>query len=362
MMKCSFCGRDVPDNARTCPHCGIYISRTFRNENRDISSGGDRVSPEGSGPDDSRQPDAKTENTAFPQKSAIFLKKSPSPSVRPGRSAGYETSQNQRERKPGRNPREQRPEFSPADAAPETPEESPFSESSRQPPPNFCSLCGNSLMPGDRFCSICGNPASGGNPGNSGGSPAGDPYQNKRPGNSGNSGNFDNSGNRPGRRPVNNPGRLRALNRRMVSMSRMVLTAFFLALGGITLAPLGTIAAILHIIIVLKSLPLVWEVISFFDSQGTEYRDWAAKGRGARTIIIALLILTIVIAALFSVLMFMAVTKINSHSAFSESRESALIIIALTSLFLFITNIALLIFAMMRFYVIKRMLKNMAGN
>lgn len=348
MMKCSFCGNEVPDNARTCPRCGIYLSRTFREQNRDTGSGEDR-----------RNSDS---------------------------SADYQ------------NPREQRPEFSPDDAAPEpdsrygsspdprqTPhdfsEEPPFSGRRESQRRNFCSLCGNSLMPGDRFCSICGAPASGGNPGNygnpggdpygnrspgnsgnSGGSPAGDPYRNRRPGNSGNSGNSGNYRNTPGRRPVNDRQRLRALNRRMESMSRIVLTAFFLALGGILLPFLGTIAVILHIIIVIKSLPLVWKVVSFLDSQGAEYQDWADKGRGARAMIIALLILMIVIAALFSVLMFMAVTDINVHGSVPESQETPLIIVSVIAGFLSIANIALQIFAMIRFYDIKRMLKNLAGD
>ena len=349
MMKCSFCGNDVPDNVRTCPHCGIYLSRTFRKQNRDISSVENRVSPEG--------------------------------------------------RKDYINPREQRPEFSPVDADPEAPRDSgsfsgpdaepapdsrfgpspdpqqpphDFSEepevSDRRqppPPPNFCSLCGNSLMPGDRFCSICGAPASGGNPGNysnPGGAPAGDPYRNRRPGNSG---NFDNSGNYrnpPRRNPVNNRRRLRALNQRMESMSRMVFPAFILALGGIALAPLGAIAIILHIVIVFKSLPLVWEVISFLDSQGAEYRDWASQGRSARTMIIALLILMIAIAALFSDLIFIAVTNINVHGSIPKSQEAHLILVSVIAGFLFITNIALQSFAMIRFYDIKRMLKNLAGD
>ena len=347
-MKCTFCGKDVSDEARICPHCGIYISRTFREPNRDISSGEDRISPEGS---------------ASPGGSQNCL-----------------------------NPREQRPEFSPDDAAPEPdsrygsspdprqtphdfPEDPPFSGGREPPRRNFCSLCGNSLMPGDRFCSICGAPASGGNPGNygnpgrdpygnrrpgnsgnSGGSPAGDPYRNRRPGHSGNSGNS------PGRRPVNDRQKLRALNQRMESMSRMVLTAFFLALGGILLPFLGTIASVLHIVIVLKSLPLTGEVVSFLDSQGAEYQDWSAKGRGARAMIIALLILMIAIAAVFAVLMFMAITHVNVHGSEPESLETPLIIVSLIAGFLFITNIALLIFAMIRFYDIKRMLKNLAGD
>lgn len=334
-MKCSFCGNEVPDNARTCPRCGIYLSRTFRDQNRDPDSEEDRITP------DSR--------------------------------ADYRNPRNRREPPPGRDPREQRPEFSSDDAetAPDSrfgsspdPRQTPhdFSEEPevsdrRQPPPrrNFCSLCGNSLMPGDRFCSICGAPASGGNPGNYG-NPGRDPYGNRRPGNSGN------SGNRPGRRPVNDRQRLRALNQRMESMSRMVLTAFFLALGGILLPFLGTIATVLHIVIVFKSLPLVWEVVSFLDSQGAEYQDWSAKGRGARAMIIALLILLIAIAAVFAVLMFMAVTHVNVHGSDLESLETPLIIVSLIAGFLFITNIALQIFAMIRFYDIKRMLNNLAGD
>ncbi|MEE3421133.1 MAG: hypothetical protein VZR11_00215 [Succinimonas sp.] len=353
-MKCSFCSNEVPDNARTCPRCGIYLSRTFRNQNRDTGSEEDRMAPDSS--------------------------------------ADYRNPRNRREPRPDRDPREQRPEFSSDNAAPEPdsrfgsspdprqtphdfPEDPPFSGGREPPRRNFCSLCGNSLMPGDRFCSICGAPASGGNPGNygnpgrdpygnrrpgnsgnSGGSPAGDPYRNRRPGNSGN------NRNRPGRRPVNDRQRLRALNQRMESMSRMVLTAFFLALGGILLPFLGTIASVLHIVIVLKSLPLAGEVVSFLDSQGAEYQDWSAKGRGARAMIIALLILMIAIAAVFAVLMFMAVTHVNVHGSDPESLETPLIIVSLIAGFLFITNIALLIFAMIRFYDIKRMLKNLAGD
>ncbi len=342
-MKCSFCSNEVPDNARTCPRCGIYLSRTFRNQNRDTGSEEDRIAPDSS--------------------------------------ADYRNPRNRREPRPDRDPREQRPEFSSDDAEPDAetapdsrfgpspdPRQPPphdFSEEPedsyrRQPPPrrNFCSLCGNSLMPGDRFCSICGAPASGGNPGNYG-NPGRDPYGNRRPGNSGNSGN---NRNRPGRRPVNDRQRLRALNQRMESMSRMVLTAFFLALGGILLPFLGTIASVLHIVIVLKSLPLAGEVVSFLDSQGAEYQDWSAKGRGARAMIIALLILMIAIAAVFAVLMFMAVTHVNVHGSDPESLETPLIIVSLIAGFLFITNIALLIFAMIRFYDIKRMLKNLAGD
>ncbi|WP_406546083.1 zinc-ribbon domain-containing protein [Succinimonas sp.] len=351
-MKCSFCGNEVPDNARTCPRCGIYLSRTFRDQNRDTGSEEDRITP------DSR--------------------------------ADYRNPRNRREPPPGRDPREQRPEFSSDDAetAPDSrfgsspdPRQTPhdFSEEPedsyrRQPPPrrNFCSLCGNSLMPGDRFCSICGAPASGGNPGNygnpgrdpygnrrpgnsgnSGGSPAGDPYRNRRPGNSGN------SGNRPGRRPVNDPQRLRALNQRMESMSRMVISLFVLALGGILLPFCWTAAAVVHIVIVFKSLPLAGEVVSILDSQGAEYQDWSAKGRGARAMIIALLLLIIALVPLTSVLMFLAVTNINVHGSIPESEKTPLIIASLIAGFLFITDIALQIFAMIRFYDIKRMLKNL---
>ena len=100
----------------------------------------------------------------------------------------------------------------------------------------------------------------------------------------------------------------------------------------------------------------------FLDSQGAEYQDWSAKGRGARAMIIALLILMIAIAAVFAVLMFMAVTHVNVHGSDPESLETPLIIVSLIAGFLFITNIALLIFAMIRFYDIKRMLKNLAGD
>ena len=128
-MKCSFCSNEVPDNARTCPRCGIYLSRTFRNQNRDTGSEEDRIAPDSS--------------------------------------ADYRNPRNRREPRPDRDPREQRPEFSSDNAAPESdsrfgsspdprqtphdfPEEPPFSGGREPPRRNFCSLCGNSLMPGGK--------------------------------------------------------------------------------------------------------------------------------------------------------------------------------------------------------------------
>ncbi|WP_406546084.1 zinc-ribbon domain-containing protein [Succinimonas sp.] len=347
MMKCTFCGKDVSDEARICPHCGIYISRTFREPSRDISSGDDRISPEGS--------------------------------VSPGGSQDY------------LNPREQRSEISPADAAQKAPEEAsgisgpdaePMPDSGFKPSPapwqpphdlpkkpeassrknqprrDICSSCGSSLMPGDRFCNICGTKVPDENPGY--------PRNDINP-------------------PVNEPQELRALNRRMDLMSSLVLAELCLGLGGIAiflviiavaiiagmeyaelLRPLSglgfclvIIAGMVHAAVLLESVPLIPDVVSFLDSQGTEYWDLSAKGRKARVIIRTLLIFIGVFVAMFFLTMGIAVGN-RGGAPLTESGKVALCIVGVIDVLLLITDIVLQIHAARIFRDIKRKLKNMA--
>lgn len=344
-MKCTFCGKDVSDEARICPHCGIYISRTFREPNRDISSGEDRISPEGS---------------ASPGGSRNCL-----------------------------NPREQRPEFSPAATSPKAPKKSsgisapdaePMPDSGFKPSPDpwqtshdlpkepeassrknqqrrdICSSCGSSLMPGDRFCNICGTKVPDENPGY--------PCNDINP-------------------PVNDPQELRALNRSMDTMSALVLAELCLGLGGTAfflviiavvlitgiaelLKPLSglpfcmvILAGMVHAAVLLESVPLIPSVVSFLDSQGTEYWDLSAKGRKARVIIRTLLIFIGVFVAMFFLTMTFAVGTRGSAPP-TASDKVALWIIGGIDVLLLIADIVLQIYALRIFREIKKKLKNMA--
>lgn len=309
-MKCTFCGKDVSDEARICPHCGIYISRTFREPNGGISSGEDRGSPGGS---------------------QDYL-----------------------------NPREQRPEFSPADAAPKAQEDSgSFSDPDTAPMSDIVSESSPAQWqtPHDLPKEPDGNPEYSGNDGNP---------------------------------PVNDPRELRALNRRMDTVSGLVHAELFLALGGLPfflviiaaviiggikyaelLRPLAgipcflvIIAGMVHAAVLFESLfepvPLVTRVIRFFDRQGTEYRDWSAKGRRARVILITLLIFIGVFVAMFFLTMTFVVGNRGS-APLTESEKLALCIAGGIAGLLLITDIVLQIHAMIIFRDIKKKLKNMAA-